>query len=78
MAADEKKKSLAALIIAGAPKPGGASGGPGMDEESGEGKDADDDGDQGLQSAADEIISAIEQKDSGALVEALKSFMAMC
>lgn len=77
MAADEKKKSLAALIIAGAPKPKGA-GGSGMDDESGEDESKESDGDAGLESAADEIISAIEQKDSGALVEALKSFMAMC
>lgn len=32
----------------------------------------------GLESAADEIMSAVESKNAKALVEALKSFMEMC
>ena len=43
-----------------------------------EGDDVKDDIDPGLLAAADEIISAIESKDSRALAEALKAFDDIC
>ncbi len=64
----DKKKSIASLIIgSSAPQ---AEGQEPQQEEQQE--------DQGLQSAADEIISAVKSGDSKGLVEALKSFMDMC
>lgn len=64
---DEKKKDVAALIIAKMKKPE-----PDAQEEQAEGSD------EGEMAAADEIISAVHSKDSKALAEALESFYEMC
>jgi KaiC/GvpD/RAD55 family RecA-like ATPase len=61
---DKHKKGLAAIIIANAkPKHD-------MKEEESE--------DVGLESAAEDILAAIEKKDVKALVESLKAFCQMC
>jgi hypothetical protein len=66
----EKGKGLAALILA-SKKP---------TEEVAKKKESGDEGemDEGLLSAADEMISAIEGKDSRQFAESLKSFLQMC
>lgn len=68
----DKKKSMASLII-------GASAPPSMDSmKSANGEQTEKpEMDQGILSAAEEMLSAIEAKDVQGLAEALKSFMDM-
>ena len=66
----DKKKSIASLIIGSSAPQEGASEMPGQEEEP--------QGDMGLESAAEEIMSAVKSGDAKGLVDALKSFMDMC
>lgn len=68
---EERGKGLAALILAGR-KP--------EDESDEKEQDDGDEGsmDEGLLSGAEDMLSAIEEKDPQKLAEALKSFLQMC
>jgi len=66
----DKKKSIASILVAKLGKPELS------EKPMSEGAEQDDS--IALKSAAEEIMSAIESKDSGMLVSALKSFYEMC
>ena len=67
----DKKKSMASILVAKLKKPGEITEAPMKDG-------AEQDNEIALRSAADEILSAIESKDADMLVGALKSFQEMC
>ena len=69
-AKDDKKKAVS-IIIAKAGKPS-------MPEGPEEDKDEGPEDMEGMKTAAEEIMSAIDAKDADALAQALKSFYEMC
>jgi len=71
---DDSKKKIAALIIA-KKNPEGESE---MKNAPKDDKDNESSYDMGLDSAAEEIIQAVEAKDAKKIKEALKSFVSMC
>lgn len=68
-----KKKDAIALIVAKMGK------NKGSEEDTDEMMSESDDGDEmGYEAAADDVMSAIQEGDSAALAEALKSFIELC
>ena len=72
---ENKKKSIAALIVAkGKPSEEPSEGVPAY-----EGDDEGDElADEGLDQATEELMSALRANDVGAFKEAMKSFVSMC
>lgn len=71
---DDAKKKKAQLIIAlGMPKKGMPKDDAGLEDDGG--AEADE---AGLDSAAEEILKAVQEQDATALKDALKSFWSMC
>lgn len=66
------KKPLAALVIAKMRKK------PSSSEEKYSEEEPEDDMEEGLQAAAEDVLSALEGGDATALKEALKSFIEQC
>lgn len=69
MPLDDKKNSIAAMIVGGM-KPGGAGAPPAPGEEDTSMSDEE--------AAASDIISAIDAKDAAGLSDALSSFVKLC
>jgi hypothetical protein len=69
---DPKKNPIAAMIVAKSAKPTGA--GP-MDGSEGAEPEPDE---EGLQAAADDIMAAIDKRDTAGLASALKALVQMC
>lgn len=68
MMSDDKRKKMALIIAMGKPE--------GKDDPDAE-KETSEESD-GLDSAAQDILDAVESKDAKALKDALKDFMYMC
>jgi hypothetical protein len=73
----DKKKALSIIIagLGGGKKPENESD---YESEESQEEDEEEESDEGLKSAADDILTAISTKDSDMLSKALRDFVAMC